>query len=228
MNVDKKILEEISKFNKINNYILEQGDVPPPPGGDVPPPPGGDVPPPPGPEGAVPPGGDVPPPPGPEGAPPAPPAPVDLEVDTEVEKVDDEGNDEKEGKEELEITDLVDAQKTIQDKQDEYFENLFNQLSGLEEKLSSMDELVNKINKLEDDFQRYRPKTPKEKLELRTLDSGPYNQKLTDFFMDKQEDLEKSGKNEYVLTSDDVKEYSPKEIEGTFDYEDDENDTDMM
>jgi hypothetical protein len=57
-----------------------------------------------------------------------------------------------------------------------------------------------------------RPKTAQEKLELRSLDSGPFNQKLSSFFDDKQEDMEKSGKNEYVLTSDEVEQIVPSEI----------------
>ena len=120
------------------------------------------------------------------------------------------------GEEEIDITDLVDTQKTMSDKQEEYFNNLFSQLSNLESKLGEMDQLVSKINDLEAKFDKYRPKTPEEKLELRSLDSGPFKQKLSDFFMDKQEDMEKSGKNEYVLTTDDVEEYSPEEIKTTF------------
>ncbi len=79
-----------------------------------------------------------------------------------------------------------------------------------------MDNIVNKLNTLEAKIEKYRVKTPEEKLELRTLDSGPYNQKLSDFFIDKQEDIEKSGKNEYVLTKDEVEEFSPHEIKKTF------------
>jgi hypothetical protein len=68
-----------------------------------------------------------------------------------------------------------------------------------------------------------RPKTPEEKLELRSLDSGPFNQKLSEFFDDKADDMEKSGKNEYVLTTDEVEEYSPSEIKGSFrEYEDED------
>lgn len=230
MNADERILKELKRFNYINSYIMEQDAPPPPPaedlaGGGAPPPPGGDVPPP---------GGDVPPPPGGDpaaaGAPPAPAPPVDVATDTDVTKIDDEGNEEgKEDVEELDITDLVDTQKSIQDKQDEYFENLFSQLTSLENKLTSMDELVGKIDKIESDLEKYRPKTATEKLELRSLDSGPFNQKLSDFFEDKMDDIEKSGKNEYVLTADEVKDYSPSEIEGTFqDYEDSEEDTDNM
>jgi len=57
---------------------------------------------------------------------------------------------------------------------------------------------------------------PEEKLHLRSLDSYPYNQKLTDFFVDKQDEMEKSGKHEYVLTDEDVENYSPNEIKTTF------------
>jgi hypothetical protein len=72
------------------------------------------------------------------------------------------------------------------------------------------------LNSIEAKIEKYREKTPQEKLELRSLDSGPFNQKLTDFFTDKSEDIEKTGKNEYVLTTDDVEDYSPSEIKNTF------------
>ena len=226
MSVDQKILEEIARYNSINKYIMEQ--VPPPPPGDelgVPPPPGGEapiggeVPPPAG--GAPPPAGAVP------GA-PAPPTegePVDVEADADVEEI---GADEEGGEEEIDITDLVDTQKTMSDKQEEYFNNLFSQLSNLESKLGEMDQLVNKINSLEAKFDQFRPKTPEEKLELRSLDSGPFKQKLSDFFVDKQEEMRQSGKNEYVLTSDDVEEYSPEEVKTSFNDYEDEDENNMM
>jgi len=224
MKLDEKILEEISKYHRINNYILEQ-DAPPPPA-DPAAAPGGDLGAPPAdPTAAGAPPADAAAP----GAPPAPepPAPIDVEADKDVEKLDDKG--EEKDVEELDITDLVNTQQTIQDKQEEYFDNLFTQLKGLEDKLAQMDDLVSKINNLETTFEKYRPKTAKEKLELRSLDSGPFNQKLSDFFEDKQEDIEKSGKNEYVLTTDDVEQYSPNQIEDSFnDFEDNEEDTDMM
>ena len=224
MRMDKKIIEEIKRYNSINNYIFEQdaaGALPPPPedlaAGALPPPPGDDA-------------GALPPPPGDAAgapAPPAPPAegetpaPVDVATDPDVEEV---GKDE-EDKEELEITDLVDSQKNIEQKQEEYFNQLFGQLESLESKLKEMDGLIDVVNSLEQKFEKYRPKTPEEKLELRSLDSGPFKQKLSDFFEDKMEEMEKSGKNEYVLTTDEVEDFSPKEIKTTFDTFDDE---DMM
>jgi hypothetical protein len=53
-------------------------------------------------------------------------------------------------------------------------------------------------------------------LELRSYDSYPFNQKLSQFFDDKQEDMEKTGKNEYVLTSDEVEDINTNDIKNSF------------
>lgn len=229
MSVDKKILEEITRFKKINQYITEQAvdptaapvdptAAPADPAADPTAAPADPM------AAGAPPADPAAAPADPmaAGAPPAP-TPVDVAADTDVEVLDDEGKPEKE---ELEITDLVDTQKSIKDKQDEYFDNLFNQLKSLEDKLADMDQLVSKIDNLETKIEKMRPKTAKEKLELRTLDSGPFNQKLSDFFNDKEEDFEKTGK-EYELTADEVNSYSTNEIEDSFD-DYDEKDSDMM
>ena len=118
--------------------------------------------------------------------------------------------------EELDITELVTSQKDIQTKQDEYMQTMFEKLDDLTSKLSAMDSIFEKINSLENKIEKYREKTPEERLHLRSLDSYPFNQKLTDFFEDKKEDMEMSGKNEYVLTDDEVQNFSPNEIKKTF------------
>jgi len=213
MSLDKKIISEIERYRNINNYILEQAAAPPPPDLGALAPAPGEV------------GAGAPPPPAPaEGTPPAAPEtpqPIDIANDPDVEKIDDEGNsqekkDEGSGTEELDITDLVDSQKNIETKQEEYFQNLFSQLSNLESKLGEMDSIMNKLNSLESKIEKYREKTPQEKLELRSLDSYPFNQKLSTFFDDKQEDMEKTGKHEYVLTSDEVEDINTSDIKGSF------------
>lgn len=203
--IDNRILEEIARYNSINNYIVEQdATLPPPPGEDpnaLPPLPGDTA---------------APAPVDPNVAAPAPegPQPVDLENDPDVEKV---GEGDSTGKtEEMDITDLVKSQKNVEQKQEEYFNNLFQHLDNLETKLGEMDGIMTKLNDLEMKIEKYREKTPQEKLELRSLDSGPFNQKLSQFFDDKEEDMEKSGKNEYILTQDEVEDYSPIEIKKTF------------
>ena len=119
--------------------------------------------------------------------------------------------------EELDITDLVNSQKNVESKQQEYFDMMFKQIEGLQTKLNAMDDVFNKLNSMEEKIEQYRPKTAQEKLELRSLDSGPFNQKLSSFFDDKQDDMQKSGKNEYVLTSDEVEDIVPSDIKKSFD-----------
>jgi hypothetical protein len=216
MAIDQKILNEISRFNSINKYITEQADPTLDPALAPPADPALDpaLAPPADPAAAA--------PADPNAVVPTPPAaPIDIANDPDVEELGDEGEEESD-KEELDVTDLVASQKNMEQKQEEYFDNLFAQLKTLEEKLGEMDGLVTTINNLEAKFDKFRPKTPQEKLELRSLDSGPFNQKLSDFFDDKKEDFEKSGKHEYILTSDEVEDVNPAEIKKTFD--DDEED----
>jgi hypothetical protein len=228
MAIDQKILNEISRFNSINKYIIEQADPTLDPALAPPVDPAAPI----DPAAPVDPAAPAAPvdpaaPADPNAVAPAPPAaPVDIATDPEVEELGDEGEEEG-NKEELDVTDLVASQKNMEQKQEEYFDNLFTQLKNLEERLGEMDTLVTTINSLEAKFDKFRPKTPQEKLELRSLDSGPFNQKLSDFFEDKEEDMEKSGKNEYVLTTDDADNYSTNDIETSFNNYDDE-DTNMM
>ena len=150
MKIDLKIIEELQRHNQINSYIAEQEvALPPAPGGE------------PGAEGAIPPpvdatAGATPPTPPP--APAETAAPVDTETDPDVEKLDDEGKSEekKEKGKELEITDLVNSQKQVEKKQEEYFDNLFKHLTDLEGKLGEMDNIMNKLNDLEMKVEKYR------------------------------------------------------------------------
>ena len=193
MAIDKKILEELGRYNSINKYITEQ---------------------------------EAPLDADPMGAPTDDMGaeeisePVNVETDPEVEKVSDEGNvesaDISSDTEELDITDLVTKQNQISDKQDEYMDTMFEKLSDLESKLSQMDQIFTKINDIEAKVEKYRQKSPEEKLQLRSLDSYPYSQKLSDFFSDKESDMEATGKNEYVLTSDEVENYSDTDVRKSF------------
>jgi hypothetical protein len=211
MSVDQRILKELDRYNRINKYIMEQAEPPIPedpaalPADPAALPADPAAPVDPAAAGAVPP-------------PPAPPAeenkPVDPATDPDVEEIGGEEGEEE--VEELDITELVDSQTSMADKQEEYFNNLFDQLNKMQERLGEMDQIVSKIDSLEAKVDKMRPKTAQEKLELRSLDSGPFKQKLSDFFQDKMPDMEKTGK-EYVLTADEVENYSSGEIESSFD-----------
>ena len=218
MKIDVKILNELRRYNSINKYITEQdaAALPPPPADDAA---AGALPPPPdaGAEGAIPPPDAAAMP----GAPVAPDAmgggesiaePIDITSDPDVEKLDDKGKDNKE----LEITDLVKSQKNVEKKQEEYFEQLFGQLTSLEDRLGEMDNIVNKLNSLEAKVEKYRTKTPEEKMKLRSLDSGPFDQTLSQYFDDNEEKFDKQGKDEYILTQDEVEDYSPSDVRKSF------------
>lgn len=222
MNIDIKILEELKRFNQINRYIIneQEAEVAPPaeapmagaaPDVGVAPEAGA------APDAGVSPEAGVAPESGSDVGAEVVPEPIDVESDPDVEEVDKEKKEDEEGEtEEIDITDLVTSQKEIKDKQDEFMDNIFAKLDDLEQKLTHMDEIMNKINSLETKFDKYREKSPEEKLMLRSLDSYPYNQKLTDFFDDKKQEMEETGKNEYVLTTDEIENFSPSEVKKTF------------
>ena len=213
--LSEALLNELSRHNSINKYIVEQADIP------------GEETPAPTEEPALPEptdatlGGTTPEPSAPEAQ---PGQPVDIENDPDVEEitsdteVDNEGESTSNGgTEEIDITELVDTQKNIQSKQEEYMNSMISKLDDLEQKLSQMDSIFEKINSLEDKIEKYRPKTPEEKLHLRSLDSYPYNQKLSDFFLEKQPEMEETGKNVYTLKPEDVEDVDKTSIRKSFD-----------
>ena len=211
--LEQKLQEELNRYKAINKYgktmIMEQ-DVPPPP---------------PAPDAAT----DVPAPDAaPTDAPPAdmPPAdapPMDAPPTDDAAPMDapDMGGD----TEEVDITDLVNMTKSIKkDLEDRTQDNtqtmtkmddVFTKLGDLEVKLAQMDQVMAKIDQLGAEVQQMKPETPVEKLEMRSLDSYPFNEKPQEFFSHKQGEMRASGKNEYVLTKDDVTNYTP-EIKTSF------------
>ena len=162
----------------------------------------------------------------PEAEMPAEEGGVDIEDDME----DDMGGEidaEVEDTTELDVTDLVTKQdevstelsdqKDILSKNTESLDDLMTKLSDLETHLTSMDDMVEKISRLEDKIEEYRPRTPEEKIGLRKYDSGPYNKTLSDFFNDKEEVFDKTGKKQYILTPDEVEDYNESDIRKSFD-----------
>ena len=93
-------------------------------------------------------------------------------------------------------------------------------LSDLESHLTSMDDMVDKIGSLEKKIEEYRPRTPEEKIGLRKHDSGPYTKTLTDFFTDKEDVFDETGKKQYILKPDEVEDYSDDDIKKSFNEED--------
>ncbi len=109
---------------------------------------------------------------------------------------------------------------------------LLNKFNDLEQRVSSMDSLAQKLDTLEKEIIKRNP-TPVEKLEMRSMDSFPYNIKLTDYWKDVDgydptggADVEK--KEEYVLTQDDVDSgFTDASIKKTFDVPEDYEEEDI-
>tara|TARA_R110000824_G_scaffold6818_1_gene31436 strand:- start:911 stop:1669 length:759 start_codon:yes stop_codon:yes gene_type:complete len=158
----------------------------------------------------------------------------EMDMDIEGGELETDIDVEAEDTTELDVTDLVTKQdevntelsdqKDILSKNSQSLDDLMDKLSDLETHLTSMDDMVEKISSLENKIEEYRPRTPEEKIGLRKHDSGPYSQNLSDFFTDKEEVFDKTGKKQYILTKDDVEDFSKDDIKKSFSQAEDEED----
>ena len=152
---------------------------------------------------------------------------------SEFSAADDLEGAEDEEVEEIDVTSIVKgsdeakemAQQavTVGQENNSYLKSLTDKLSNLETQLSKMDTIATKLGKLEQDI-----KTPEEKLELRSLDSYPFNQKLSDYWEEKAktddryristgETFEDGEQKEYVLSKKDVDDsYSEQIVKKSF------------
>jgi len=156
----------------------------------------------------------------PNALPPAEDSTLPPEGETEVDPAADDTT------EEIDITDLVNMVKDVKKQMDntqeqnpaeiQKMDDIFGKLGELEGKLGEMDSVLAKIDQLGAQIEDSKPPTPVEKLEMRSLDSYPFNQKPDEFFQDKQEEMKKSGKNEYVLTKGDVENYGKYDMMKSF------------
>ena len=199
--------EELNRFKAINRYVAklinEQEDALPPAdaaGAELPPP-----------DDA---GAELPPP---DAMPPDA-----MPPDTEMPQIDPEAD----STEEIDITDLVNMtksiKKTLETNNDvsNKMNDVFTKLDDLSAKIEQMDQIFNKIDELGAKVEKMKPETPQEKLEMRSLDSYPFNQKPNDFFQQKQAEMKASGKHEYVLTKSDITNYGDETLKNTFNVDD--------
>lgn len=151
--------------------------------------------------------GDIPDAPAPEEepAPAAAPEPAPASDETEVD-----------------VTSLVKGSEEAKHAADVASHNselLMQQLQNLEQQVGSMQQLSAKIDSLEQEIVKRNP-TQVEKLEMRSLASYPYSQKLTDYWADKEgqyDVMDTEKKKEYILTQDDVDaDYSDANVKKSF------------
>lgn len=128
--------------------------------------------------------------------------------------------------EEIDVTSIVtgtEEAKNAAENASNTSEMLLQKLADLEVRLGNMDKVTAKIDELEKEIVKRNP-TPVEKLEMRSLDSYPFNQKLTDYWAEKEGPYDVMNtdkeKEEYVLTHDDIdSEYNDIDVKKSFDVE---------
>jgi hypothetical protein len=125
--------------------------------------------------------------------------------------------------EEVDVTALVkgsEEAKQAADRASQNTEMLMQQLRKLEAQVGNMSQITAKIDNLEQEMVKRNP-TQVEKMEMRSLSSYPYSQKLTDYWADKegQYDVMNTQKKpkEYILKQDDVDaSYSDANVKKSF------------
>ena len=229
-----KLQEELKRFNAINKYteklLNEQKPPTPPAAGTIPPPPAD--------ANAADPNAAPPVPPAGNEVPTADAGPsldgaTDAGADAEAEAAIEKDPTADDTTEEIDITDLVNMTKDIKKQLDDTqnqdggaiqkMDAVFAKLGELEGKLGEMYQVLAKIDQLGVQIQQVKPKTPMEKLEMRSLDSYPFSKKPDEFFSEKQQEMQDTGKNEYVLTKGDVENYGKNEIMKSFNPKANEN-----
>ena len=127
-----------------------------------------------------------------------------------------------EGEVEVDVTDIVDKAEEAKEEAagaSSKIDDLLGKFSELEEKLTGMDEIINKMDELEQEVKDRNP-SPTEKLNMRSMDSFPYNVKLSDFWNEREgyeATSEEDKEQEYTLTKQDIDDdYSEVDIRGSF------------
>ena len=141
--------------------------------------------------------------------------------------------DEEEPEEEddvIDVDDLTDAQEKVNDKVNSVGRDLgqvdkkIGSLIGAIEKLQGMFDQNNKnIEDLKKEIEKRNP-TQTEKLNLRSIDSYPFSEKPTDYWQKKSAnsnysayaDNDEPTTQEYVITNDDVDDFTEREIADSF------------
>lgn len=127
----------------------------------------------------------------------------------------------------IDVTELVNSTeqaKSAADQANQKVDQLMSMVSKLESQITDINGISTKIDNLQADLEKRAP-TPEEKIEMRSLDSYPYNLKLTDFWKTQDgkydvlnSDNKQGEPTEYTLTKDDVdSDYSESSVKRSLD-----------
>lgn len=156
----------------------------------------------------------------------------DMNLGDDTEMAEPEGEEEVE----LDITELVgksDEAVESSEQANEKISMLMSKFAELEERLPKMDMLGKQLEDLKQDIIKRNP-TEVEKLEMRSMNSFPYNIKLSDYWEDKNntqdnydtgngEGRTSNQEKEYVLTQDEVdSDYNERSVRNSFNYKEED------
>ena len=122
---------------------------------------------------------------------------------------------------EVDVTDIVDKTEEAKEEASQAsskIDDLLGKFSELEQKLTGMDAIINKMDELEKEVIERNP-NPTEKLSMRSMDSFPYSVKLTDFWADREgyDATGEEDEEEYTLTQQDIDDdYNESDIKSSF------------
>lgn len=153
--------------------------------------------------------------------------------DNGMDNLDSEAEDE----DVIDVDDLTNAQEKMNSKVNTVGQDLGQISDKIKELMSSlkkMEDMItknnNEINRFKEEFILRNP-TQVEKLNLRSLDSYPFNTQVKNYWDNKNKDLRRNyygyadndepTSEEYEITNGDINNYNDKEIEDSFNIDDD-------
>jgi len=159
----------------------------------------------------------------------APESDQDMEMDgiePETDDIDVEMDDVgSEDEVEVDITDLIQNSEEGKQKMvdlDNKLSKTHQLIQNIENRFNKMDNITNKLDSIENEIEKRNP-TSKEKLEMMSLKSYPYNVKLSDYWDNEDGNYDAMDTNfdketeEYILTQKDIdNDYSDVGIKKTF------------
>lgn len=169
---------------------------------------------------------------------PQPPTDGDMGPEPPMNEPPMGGNGEEEPKDDdtvIDVDDITNAQETTNNKVNTVGKNLGkvdDKITNLLQSLDKMQKMIDNNNQQIEALKgemNHRLPTPTEKLDMRSLDSYPFNVKPTEYWRDKSAtsnyqayaDNEEPTTDEYEITNDDVDNFNEREMADSFNVDDD-------
>lgn len=109
---------------------------------------------------------------------------------------------------EKEVQSVEDYSKKVMTQQAE----ILTKVNDLINKLGSVDQLSQKVDQISQGLNEIKPQSYKDKLEMISVNSGPFNVKLSDYWGTEDQEQQEPQQKEYKLDKQDIVNYDAREI----------------